>query len=58
MLEAYTTKQMKEIYAEAEIYKERAIKAKMSDKMVETYSNFNKEKLKNSMDEANNELKR
>ena len=58
MLQAYTTEQMKDIYAEAEIYKERAIKAKMSKKMVDTYSNFNKEKLMNSMDEANNELKR
>lgn len=58
MLEAYTTEQMKELYSEAEIYKERAIKAKMSPKMIETYSNFTKEKLMNSMDKANNELKR
>lgn len=58
MLEAYTTEQMKELYSEANIYKDRAIKAKLSPKMVETYSNYTKEKLMESMTDANNELRR
>lgn len=56
MLASYVTEQMKPIYSEAQIYKESAIKAKLSGKMIETYSNYTKESLKEKMKEANNKL--
>lgn len=57
MLEAYTTDEIKELYSEAEIYKENAIKAKLSNDLVKTYSNYTRETLMKKMEEAGNELR-
>ena len=57
MLDAYTTDEIKELYSEAEIYKENAIKAKLSNNLVKTYSNYTRETLMQKMEEAGNELK-
>lgn len=49
MLKSYTANAVKGLYSKAEIYKECAVKAKMSDYFIKNYSNYTKLKLKQEM---------
>ncbi|MBR2704499.1 MAG: hypothetical protein IKE91_03420 [Clostridia bacterium] len=57
MLNSYQKDDMKAVYSNVEIYKEVAIKAKMSEKLVKTYANYTMNDLMMEMQEEGIELK-
>lgn len=57
MLESYKNENMKSVYSSAEIYKESAIKAKLTDKLTKTYSNYTMDDLMKEMKKVGKELK-
>lgn len=57
MLSSYKKDDMKSVYSNAEIYKEVAIKAKMSDQLVKTYAKYTMNDLMMEMQKKGIELK-